>query len=88
MAKPKTVEVSLNLPQSVFSVLRQDPVSRVGEMRLAAAVEWHEMHEISQAKTAEIARLSRREFLAALTRFGVSPFQYHADEVVAEVKGD
>jgi predicted HTH domain antitoxin len=88
MSKPKTVEISLDLPQGVFSALRQDPVSFVGEMRLAAAVKWYEMYEISQAKAAEIAGLSRSEFLSALTRFGVSPFQYDADEIVAEVEGE
>jgi len=85
MSKPNTVEVSLDLPQSVFSALRQDPASFVGEMRLAAAVKWYEMYEISQAKAAEIAGLSRSELLSALIRFGVSPFQYGADEVMAEV---
>lgn len=88
MGKMKTVQVSLNLPQSVFSALRQDPDSFVGEMRLAAAVKWYEMHQISQAKAAEIAGLSRSEFLTALARFGISPFQYEADEIVAEVAGD
>jgi hypothetical protein len=38
MGKPKTRD----LPQSVFSALRQDPASFVGEMRLAAAVKWYE----------------------------------------------
>jgi predicted HTH domain antitoxin len=88
MSKPKTVKVSLDLPQSVFSALRQDPATFVGEMRLAAAVKWYEMHEVSQAKAAEIAGLSRSEFLSALARFGVSPFQYDADEIVAEVEGE
>jgi hypothetical protein len=45
------------------------------------------MHQITQAKSAEIAGLSRSEFLTALTRFGVSPFQYDADEIIAEVTG-
>jgi len=88
MGKMKTVQVSLDLPQSVFSALRQDPDSFMDEMRLAAAVKWYEMHQISQAKAAEIAGLSRSEFLTALARFGISPFQYEADEIVAEVAGD
>jgi len=57
-------------------------------MRLAAAMKWYETDGISQSKAAEIAGLSRGEFVSALTRFGVSPLQYDADEVVAEVKGD
>ncbi len=86
MSRPETVEVSLDLLQSVLSALRQDPASFVGETRLAAAVKRYEMYEISQAKAAEIAGLSRSEFLSTLTRFGVSPFQYGAYAVVTEVE--
>jgi hypothetical protein len=37
---------------------------------------------VSQAKAAEIAGLSRAEFLAALDHFGVTPFQVTADELI------
>jgi predicted HTH domain antitoxin len=57
-------------------------------MRLAAAIKWYEMGRLSQAKAAEVAGISRSEFLTALARYGVSPFQYDADEIVAEVMGD
>jgi predicted HTH domain antitoxin len=83
-----TVRVSIELPREVFSALRQDPNGFVREMRLAAAAKWYEMHLISQAKAAKIAGLSRAEFLAALARFGVSPFQYDADEIIQEVSGE
>jgi len=82
-----TVQISLELPRGVLSALRQDPSGFVSEMRLAAAVKWYEMRHISQAKAAEVAGLSRAEFLTALARFGVSPFQYDADEIVEEIDG-
>jgi predicted HTH domain antitoxin len=44
------------------------------------------MERISQAKAAEIAGLSRADFLYALAQFGVSPFQYSAEEVIEEFR--
>ena len=54
------------------------------EMRLAAAVKWYELTLISQEKAAEIAGLSRAEFIDELGRFRVSPFQYNARDVADE----
>ena len=80
-----TVQVSIELPRDILSALKQDPDGFVREMRLVAAVKWYELQRVSQAKAAEIAGLSRSEFLNALARFGVSPFQCTGDEVVREI---
>lgn len=79
-----TVNVTIELPRELFSALRQEPEQFVREMRLAAAVKWYETQQVSQAKAAEIAGVSRAEFLAALAHFGVTPFQVTADELVQE----
>jgi predicted HTH domain antitoxin len=80
-----TVKVAVELPRNVLSALRQDPETFVKEMRLAAAVKWYELQQVSQSKAAEIAGISRSEFLAALDRFGVTPFQTTAEELIREV---
>ena len=79
------VQVSIELPRDVFSALRQDPAGFVREMRVAAAVKWYETGVVSQSKSAENAGHSRADFDNALNQFKVSPFQYNADEIVAEV---
>jgi predicted HTH domain antitoxin len=80
-----TVQVSFSINRDIFSALRQDPEHFVPELRLAAAVKWYELGIVSQSKAAEIAGLSRSDFIAELTRFKVSPFQYSADEIAREV---
>ncbi|BAY16671.1 hypothetical protein NIES21_25010 [Anabaenopsis circularis NIES-21] len=54
-------------------------------MRIAAAVKWYELGEISQAKAAEIAGLIRAEFIHALSRYKVDFMQYIAQELAEEL---
>ncbi len=83
-----TVQVTMELPRGVLSALRKEPAAFVADMRLAAAVKWYELEMISQAKATEIAGLSRAEFIRALERFGVSPFQSSLDDLLEESKVD
>jgi predicted HTH domain antitoxin len=79
-----TKQLTIDLPEDVFSFLRKSPTEFVGELRLAAAVKWYELGMISQSKAAELAGVSRQEFLEALDRFKVSPFQVTAEELARE----
>ena len=83
-----TVQVTMELPRTVLSALRKEPAAFVADMRVAAAVKWYELEMVSQAKAAEIAGRTRAEFLVALQRFGVSPFQSSIEELLAESRDD
>ena len=77
--------VQIHLPDTVFSALRKAPKEFVQEMRIAAAVKWYELGDISQDKAAEIAGLNRAEFINTLARYQVSVFQYTAEELAEEL---
>lgn len=82
------VQMTIEMPEEALAGLRKDPADFAREMRLAAAAKWYELRLISQERAAEIAGLSRREFLDALARFGVTPFQYDAEELLREAHGE
>lgn len=78
--KMNAVQISFELPLEEQSALRQEPDGFAWEMRITAVVKWYELEMLSQSKAAEVAGLSRAEFLDALYRFGVSPFQVCLEE--------
>ncbi len=79
------LQVTIDVPETSFSILRTTPEIFVKELRVAAAVKWYEVGRISQSKAAELAGVSRTEFLEALARFNVSPFQTLPEELAGEV---
>ncbi|KKD37715.1 MAG: UPF0175 family protein [Limnoraphis robusta] len=83
-----SIQIQIDLPESAFSALRISPQEFAQEMRLAAVVKWYELGKISQSKASEIAGISRYEFLTALSRYDVSPFQVTPDELAEELTRD
>lgn len=79
------VSISIQLPETVFSALRKNPDEFVQEMRIAAAVKWYEVGQISQKKAAEVAGITRAEFINALFRYQVDFMQYTAEELAEEM---
>lgn len=73
--------VQVEFDTDVFTTLRRTPEEVAQELRVAAAVRWYALGLISQGKGAEIAGLSRADFIDALSASGVSPIQETIEEI-------
>ena len=78
--------IEIELSEDVFLAMQKDPKDLAKEMRIAAAVKWYELGRLSQGKAAEVAGLSRAEFIDGLSRFGVSPLQETAEEILKSLE--
>lgn len=78
--------LTIELPEGAFSALRRSPQEFAKEMRIAAAVQWYAQQQISQEKAAEIAGLSRAEFLDELFRRRVPASQVTLQELAKELE--
>ncbi|MBN2382667.1 UPF0175 family protein [bacterium] len=56
------------------------------ELRIAAAIKMYEVGRISQGKAAQIAGLSRAEFITALSKFKISPVQEEEAELLETIR--
>lgn len=80
--------LTIDMPEGAFSALRRSPPELATEMRIAAAVQWYAEQVVSQEKAAEIAGLSRADFLGELYRRKVSPFQETFEDLMREIDGE
>jgi predicted HTH domain antitoxin len=79
-------QVVFDFPPTVFSALRKAPEEFASEMRLAAAIHWYSQGMISQGKAAEIAGLSRIEFLDELFRRKIPAVQVTLEELRSDLR--
>jgi predicted HTH domain antitoxin len=70
-----TITLHFDLPDAALIRSGITPDEFARELQIAAAVKWYERGELSQGKAAEVAGISRTEFITALSSYKVSPFQ-------------
>ncbi len=81
------VSLKIDLPEEAFSALRVDPSQFAAELRFAAAVQWYHQGLISGSKAAEIAGMTRLEFLDELARRRLDTVKVDLDDLRAELLG-
>jgi predicted HTH domain antitoxin len=77
--------ITIDVPEAALSALRLSPAEFAKEMRIAAALLWYSLGELSQSKAAEIAGTSRAEFIDELARRRIPVVQVTAEELQGEL---
>ncbi len=77
---------SIELGEDLLSALRRAPNEFDQEMRIEAATQLYAQQRVSQGKGAEIAGLSRAEFIDALARRRIPVSQETFDELMEAIR--
>ena len=77
--------VTVELPEEIFSALRLTPEEFSREMRLAAAIHWYHQGLISGSKAAQVAGMTRLEFLDELARRKLDVIVVDRDDLEGEL---
>ena len=77
--------VTLDLPDLTLPGRASTPDALARELRLAAAIQWYSRGQVSQSKAAEIAGMSRADFIDELARQKVEVVQIDLDELKDEL---
>jgi predicted HTH domain antitoxin len=80
--------LTLNYPDDLERAVNLTPQELESQIRLMAALKMFELGKLSSGKAAELAGLSRVEFLEACGRYQVSVFNYGPDELERELRQD
>jgi len=78
--------IQLDVPDEVLVSLKETPQTLARELRIAAAVKFYELGKLSSGRAAQLAGMSRVEFLSALGRFQVSPFFMSPEQLEGDVR--
>jgi len=80
--------ITLQLPNDLELAVQTTPEELEAQIRLMAALKMFELGKLSSGKAAELAGMSRVEFLEMCGRYRVSIFNYPPEEVENELRSD
>ena len=84
----KVEELKIKYPTGFEHAVHMTKEEMEQHIRLMAALKMFELGKITSGKAAELAGMSRSEFLEACGRYRISVFNYSDEEVGEEIKKD
>lgn len=79
------VEISVQIPEESLISLKEQPASFARELLILAAVKLYELGKLSSGRAAELAGVTRVQFLLLLGRYRVSPFALDAETLAEDI---
>jgi len=80
--------LTLKFPEGLEQAVQLTPDELVAQIRLMAALKMFELGKLSSGKAAELAGLTRAEFIEMCGRYRVPVFNYSPDELEEELRAD
>lgn len=77
--------LTLELPDQVRLALNRTPGEMDRDLRLYAALMFYQLGKLSSGMAAQMAGISRVEFLHLCGEYGISVFQYNPEELEADL---
>ncbi len=84
----KTEEMKIKYPTGFEHAVHMTREEMEQHIRLMAALKMFELGKVSSGKAAELAGMSRVEFLEVCGRYRVSVFNYPAEDIDEELRKD
>ena len=84
----KTEELTIKYPSGFELAVHMSKEEMEQHIRLMAALKMFELGKVSSGKAAQLAGMTRVEFLETCGRYRVSVFNYSPEELEKEIKKD
>jgi predicted HTH domain antitoxin len=76
-------QLQIDVPETVLLAEKTDEIAFGQELRMLAAVKLYELGRLSSGRAAELAGMSRVEFLLSLGRYRVFPLEAELQDLEA-----
>jgi predicted HTH domain antitoxin len=77
--------IQIEIPEEILISLKETPETISRELSILAAVKLFELGKLSSGRAAQLAQISRVEFLNLIGRYQVSPFTQSPEELEQDV---